>query len=118
MRQSIFCAVVALLLLPALAFTPATGNLQVHTKVVNENMIKVQLYNLQQARTSIELTDMTQRVTYFSAHISKHNGFSRILDLSDLPDGRYIIKVRSGDASMKQVMKIQDGQILLSEFSE
>jgi len=118
MKRSLFYSVLVLLLVPAFAFSPVEGNLQAHTEVVENSKVKVRLYNLQEQRTIFKITDLDEEIRYYAATISKHNGYAKILDLSDLADGRYLITVDSGDTTLKQIMKVEGQSILLSEFSE
>ena len=118
MKRSLFYAVLAVLMLPTLAFSPIEENLQARTKVIENTKVQVQLYNLQEQRTTFEITDMEEEVSYYKTTISKHNGFAKILDVSELSDGRYLLKVDNGTTTLKEIMKVDDKRILLSGFSE
>ncbi len=118
MKRSLFYAVLAVLMLPTLAFSPVEENLQARTKVIEDAKVQVQLYNLQQQRTTLAITDLDEEVSYYKTTISRHNGFAKILDVSELSNGRYLLKVNNGSTTLKEIMKVDDNRILLSGFSE
>lgn len=75
--------------------------------------MKVQLANLQQRYTRVELKTFDGR-TLASKSINNHNGYQVAFDMSKLDDGRYMLQVTQGETTLKQVVLISDGIIRFS----
>jgi hypothetical protein len=108
----------AFLLLGTLA-TAATNfdNLPEEPRIVTEaldyKVIKVRLVNLQQEMTIVQIQDMSGR-EYYKRVIKDHNGFARRLDLKDLENGRYMLKIKQDDQEWVQVVLVADDAIRMS----
>lgn len=66
--------------------------------------LEVTLANLQQEVTKVTLTNLDENVSHFSDVVRKHNGYSWNLKLDKLPEGRYLLAVKKGDVTRKQVL--------------
>lgn len=107
------------LALMALTFTASAdnepdGQLLIKSKVVEQNVLVVQLVNLQQEATRVSIQSLDGDTTFFQENIRKHNGYIRKINLENLKDGRYLIEVTQDDIAKKQVILIRDGQLRLS----
>lgn len=117
--QWILTTLVGLCLLTVNVQAAATFPLPDETKVIirstateDQNM-EVLLANLQQRFTKVELTDMYGG-KLATKSIDNHNGYRLAFDVSNLADGRYLLKVTQGQTTLTQVVLIQDGYILFS----
>ena len=99
------------------ATTNPDGSMVARTKVVKEKTIHLQLLNLKQEVTRVTLTDLYEEEKFYGKIIRKHNGFVQQLNLKKLKDGNYLIKVKSGDEELKQVVRIRGNEIMFSRFS-
>jgi len=55
-------------------------------------ILKVNLANLQQVKTVVQLKDL-KGSSYYTHVIRNHNGFLRLLNLSELPKGKSVLSV-------------------------
>jgi len=99
------------------ATTNPDGSMIARTKVVKEKTINLQLLNLKQQETQVTLTDLYENEKFYGTVIRKHNGFVKQLNLKKLKDGNYLIKVKSGDETLQQVVRIRGNDIMFSRFS-
>lgn len=115
----------AVLLLAAISFpawasssadtTP--GEITLKTRVVEQKSVAVQLYNLGQERTTIEVQDREGKV-YYQKSIKGHNGYSIVLHLDELPESSYVISVSHKDGVSSQVVRIEEDGLMLSQIVE
>lgn len=100
------------------SFTLSANNdpekLQVKSKVVENQSIVVQLFNLQQELTTMSIISMDGKTTYCKKFVKDHNGYSWKIDLEEMPEGRYVLEVQQGDTVKKQVMLIRSDNVQLS----
>lgn len=78
--------------------------------------LELTLANLEQERTTITLTSLDVGTRHFFDQVRKHNGYSWSFNLDDLPDGRYCLKVKKGDAVRQQVLRKEEGKVMCSEW--
>ncbi|MCB0629997.1 MAG: hypothetical protein R2824_10430 [Saprospiraceae bacterium] len=118
--MSIFKSIFTLALL-ALTITLSANNdpgkLRIKSKVVEDNAIVIQVFNLQQMPTSVSISDLEGSNTYFQKNIRRHNGYSLKLDLAELTDGRYILEVKQGEVIKKQIILIRGNYPQLSSIA-
>ncbi|MCO6476468.1 MAG: hypothetical protein J5I94_07595 [Phaeodactylibacter sp.] len=87
------------------------------TKQVEAKKVVVELANLAQQPTSILLKSTFGEV-YYKDHIRKHNGHRALLDLEQLPEGRYILSVIQKGETKSQIIKITKDRLLVSQCAE
>lgn len=78
------------------------------------DLLKLRLANLQRKTTYVRLADM-DGYNYFEETVQDHNGFSTLLNLRKVPNGRYIIQAKQDDAMVSVVVRIQEDLILISQ---
>ena len=114
----------ALFAVALFVYSPSTVNaldnlpLIAKTKVVEGKTIQLNLANLQKVYTRVEVTNFDQSTLYFEDNIRKHNGYINRINLEQLRDGIYHLTVRNNKKTYKQVVKIRDGKIYLSQFTK
>ena len=108
-----------LISVPAFSTAPAAlpgDNIIMKTEAVDANTIKVLLANLERERTSLTIESLTGK-TYYSDNIVKHRGYLLKLDVEDLPNGRYLLKVKQKDEMISQIIVVRDNTILISKVN-
>ncbi|CAH1002398.1 hypothetical protein LEM8419_03292 [Neolewinella maritima] len=80
--------------------------------MVVDQQLGIVLANLERVRTRVSITRMGSGEAIFQKHIKRHNGYSAMLNLKHLDDGRYVITVKKGDVVRKQVV-LKDGDLLM-----
>ena len=91
-------------------------DLLVKTKQVDSRSFRLTLANLQQENTRIILENLSGSSTYFSRFVRNHNGYSTLLNLSKLPDGKYALKVSQNNETLTLVIAIKGDQLLFSQI--
>lgn len=104
-------------ILPLQATTIPSGDIIVKSKVLKEKTILLTLANLQGNNTSISITDLGDTTLYFTKSIKEHNGDVSRLNLRKLPVGKYVITVRTKGKVLRQVIKIHEDRLFVSNFS-
>lgn len=106
------------LMLPAFSFAHAPVEpILVKTKAIDDEKVHVRLANLQQEMTTVTLETLKGDVLY-SQNVRKHNGYTISLDLAELPDGRYLLRVSQADTELQQVVVKNENGIALSRISK
>ena len=72
--KSFFVVALMAMTLTASASNEPTGDLTLKSKVVENHVVVVQLYNLQQESTKISIQSLDGKTTFFSDLVNKHNG--------------------------------------------
>lgn len=85
------------------------------SKVIDLKALKVQLVNLQKETTIVKLEDMSG-TEFYRRTIKDHNGFARRLDLNQLDNGRYMLKIEQGSKQWVQVVLVDDDQVRVSKI--
>ena len=115
--QISFFAILGLLMILPLTISAElmpNPNLKVRSEVKAEKQIKVLLVNMMKVPTKVTITSMEgERILY--EMVRDHNGYSFDIDLSQLPNGRYLLEVSQKDEERSQVIRIDNGKVLLSE---
>ncbi len=105
--------------LPAFATAPVSvpeSHIIMKTEAIDANTIKVLLANLEWERTKLTIESLSGK-TYYVDNIVKHRGYLLKLDVEDLPNGRYLLKVSQDDEMISQVIVVRDKAILLSKVN-
>ena len=115
MKRLLMSLALALPMLQLLA-TPPIENVLLTTKV-DERSLVVHIANLQKEKTLITLESLDSRETFHEQVINDHNGYSARLNLNELPKGRYILRVKQGNGSLRQVLVVDQNSILCSKIA-
>ena len=115
MKRSFFLAVIFIANLQLNAINPI--NFTAETKIVNTKTLSLQLVNLQENVTNISITNLKEDVEFFTQSIKTRNGFTTNLNLKNLENGKYLLIVKNNGTTQKQVIRITDNLVLLSEFA-
>lgn len=102
--------------LPAFATTPVTPPVIAKTKLIKEKTIELRLANLEKQYTYVSITDMKGKSVYFSEGVKNHNGFLKAINVRNLPNGSYLIKVKSKGEELNQIFKIKGEYVYFSNF--
>lgn len=87
----------------------------VRTNVVDDYALQLRLANLQQEVTRVEIKHMTRKIAYFTDVIRNHNGYAAQIDLSDLPQGRYLLEISQQNESRKVVLRVNEHGLFVSD---
>lgn len=115
MKRLLMSLALALPMLQLLA-NPPIENVLLNTKV-DERSLVVHLANLQKEKTVLTLESLDSRETFHEQVINDHNGYNARLNLNELPKGRYILRVKQGNGSLRQVLVIDQNSILCSKIA-
>ena len=115
MKRLLMSLALALPMLQLLATLPIE-NVLLSTRV-DERSLVVQLANLQKEKTVLTLESLDSRETFHEQVINDHNGYSARLNLNEMPKGRYILRVKQGNGSLRQVLVIDQHSILCSKVA-
>ena len=99
--------------LPIRANTSPTDIIHLCTQAVEAKKVAVQVANLAEKTTQIRLESAYGKV-YYQEYIRKHNGHRALLDLGQLPEGRYILSVSQKGETKSQVIRITEGRVMVS----
>ncbi|MGH1435622.1 MAG: hypothetical protein ACRBG0_14335 [Lewinella sp.] len=92
--------------------TPAKLLLKV--EAVDQSHLLLHLANLQQETTVLRILDFDGAV-YLRKTITEHNGYALDINLEDLPDGRYFLRVNQKGSQVDQIIFKGDGLLLVSQ---
>lgn len=92
------------------------GRMRVKTKVIAEKMINLRLVNLEQQKAKITLSSLDKVNTYYKESVQEHNGFAQNLDLSQVPEGKYLLTVKTKNQLLQQVLRVNEDSVYLSSF--
>lgn len=79
--------------------------------------LNLQLANLQQQRTEVEITSLDHGTEHFRKVVTKHNGYRVALGLEDLTNGRYVVTVTQGETVRKLIILKTDAGTMTSDWS-
>ncbi|MFT5998381.1 MAG: hypothetical protein ACI81P_000834 [Neolewinella sp.] len=121
MKNSLFSAFAFLFLATATATAaPAVVTTVGEPLIVRSHLaeggLEVIIANLQQETATITLTSLTTDRELFNDRIRKHNGYSYSLNLDELHHGRYILAVKKGKTTRKQVILVNSKGAMCSEW--
>jgi hypothetical protein len=95
--------------------TPAKMLVKVHQ--LETGVLHLQLANLQKVNTTITLHDL-DGTSYFRQQVNDHNGYSIKLNLSEVPAGRYVMRIHQADGKeVSQIIYKSEDQLLLSQLT-
>ncbi len=99
-----------------LTAAPAASNpVKLKGDIVASGLLDVQLTNLMQQPTRV-LLESYSGVAYFQDYVKGHNGYRKLLNLSNIPEGTYLLKVQQGEAIITMVVKHEAaGRFLVSD---
>lgn len=109
----------SLLLLAAMPFfaqanpNPSDSEAIVKTEVDGKILV-VNLANLQGKTAKLEITSLGEKVEYYRQWVQDHNGFAQRLNLKQLPQGRYLLKVKHDGDTVQRVVKVDETRIWVS----
>jgi len=89
------------------------GKILVKVAPKEGKVLKINLANLQKIKTVLQLKDLRGNV-YFTQVIRKHNGYLRLLNLSELPKGKYVLSISQNDHLISQVVVLGENGLQLS----
>lgn len=89
----------------------------IRIKAVDNSSFKLVLANLEKEQTKVQITDLKGNTTFFSTSINDHNGYSMKINLKNLAQGRYLLKVNKKGTEKVSVMKIMEEGIKFSHIT-
>lgn len=96
--------------------TPAKILVKVHQP--ESGVLMLQLANLQRVNTTITLHDLEGN-SYFRQQVSDHNGYLLRMQVSELPTGRYIMRIKQTNGKeVSQIIYKSEDQLLLSQLTK
>lgn len=110
------CLTLSLLAVPAHA-GPADviEKVLISTEVVDDYALELRLANLQQEVTKVEIKHLTRNISYFSDYIRNHNGYATLIDLQELPKGKYVLEITQGDERRTVVLRMGKHGLFVSD---
>lgn len=94
--------------------TDTPGELLMKLKPVEDNAFSLHLANLQGNTTYISLENMDGE-TFFSDRVKDHNGYLVKINMTDAPQGRYILKVLQNGQEYTSIIYHKEEQLLTSQ---
>lgn len=88
----------------------------VKTKLVKKGTFQLQMANLNGKYTYVSLTNINGSRIYFSEGVRKSEDYLRNINIKNLTDGNYLLKVTSNGEVFNQVIKVKGKEILFSHF--
>jgi Mor family transcriptional regulator len=88
----------------------------VKTKLVKKGTFQLQIANMDGKYTYVSLTDLNGNRIYFSEGINKRESYLKNINIKNLTDGKYILKVTSNGETIYQIIKIKSENILFSHL--
>jgi len=119
MKKSLFATMIFAFTacLPSFATTTiTTPPVIAKTKLIKEKTIELRLANLEKKYTYVSITDMKGKLVYFSEGVKNHNGFLKAINIKNLVNGNYLIKVKSKGEELKQIFQIKGEHVYFSNF--
>lgn len=86
----------------------------VHVTQENQHSIKVQLANLEKKRTLVQIIDIQGKI-WLSDYARGVNGYSKMLDLDEIPTGQYVLQVKNMHKRYIQVFTKIKGNVFFFE---
>jgi hypothetical protein len=121
MKNLFFSLIAFLFLATATAMAaPAVENTATEPLIVRSHMaeggLEVIIANLERETATVTLTSLTTDRILFNDRIRKHNGYSYNINLDELHHGRYILAVKKGDTTRKQVILVNSKGAMCSKW--
>lgn len=115
MKRLFMSLALALPMLQLLATPPTIENVLLNTKVEERSLV-LHLANLQKEKTVLSLENLDNHQIVHEQVINDHNGFFARLNLEEVPKGRYILRVKQNNGSIRQVLVVDQNSILCSKI--
>ncbi|THH34932.1 hypothetical protein [Neolewinella litorea] len=84
--------------------------------VIDDEDLELTVANLERQKTLVLMTDLKTDEVLFTKRVINHNGYSVRLALGELPEGRYVISVKTGDVVRQQIIMKTENGILCSAW--
>lgn len=101
---------------PTMAAETTVGEPLIVRSHIAEGGLEVIIANLEKETALVTLTSLQTDRELFSDRIRNHNGYSYNINLDDLHHGRYILSVKKGDVTRKQVILVNSKGVLCSQW--
>ncbi len=88
------------------------------TKLIKEKTIELRLANLEKKYTYVSITDLRGKSVYYSEGVKNHNGFLKAINIKNLIDGRYMLKIKRKDEILKQIVQVKGEHVYFSNFKQ
>lgn len=123
MKKFTMLAAVMLAFVSAIAYAspmvfPNAGEvgITVNYEVQQAQKLELRISNLGLKSTQVKIEGLRSGATFYSEHVARRNGYAKLLDLSQLPDGKYRLVISQKGQEFVQVLSVQDGTLLASKF--
>ncbi len=111
----------ALIMLPFLTFAkgkesanPSTGKVYVHAFKQNAQAT-ITLADFSNGTHSLTIESEDGNYVYYNAMVESPNAFSKVFDLTRLPDGDYIVRVKVKRETVERSFKVKNGRVIVNE---
>lgn len=88
----------------------------VNYQVQQAQKLELRLNNLGLKNTLVKIEDLSNGVSYYAENVNHRNGYAKLLDLSQLPEGKYRLVVRQKGQELVQVLSLKNGALFASNF--
>lgn len=88
----------------------------VNYEVQQAQKLELRLSNLGLKSTHVMIEDLRTGDTFYSENVARRNGYAKLLDLSQLPEGKYRLIVKQKGQELVQVLSVKNGNLLASKF--
>ena len=88
----------------------------VKTKLVKRGTFQLQMANLDGKYTYVSLTNLDGSRIYYSEGVDKTESYVRNININNLTDGKYLLKVTSKGEVLNQVIKLDGDTIYFSNL--
>lgn len=104
-------AAVAAAVLVATSSVSAKSKIAINT-YMNSNLAVVSVLSPESNVFKIEITDNTGNTVYTSEKVKNAPAFQRLYDLSNLSDGKYVIRYNSSTGTISENFEVRDSKIV------
>ncbi|NUQ26819.1 MAG: hypothetical protein HUU34_22985 [Saprospiraceae bacterium] len=123
MKKFTMLAAVMLAFVSAIAYAspmvfPGAGEvgINVNYQVQQAQKLELRLSNLGLKSTHVMIEDLRTGDTFYSENVARRNGYAKLLDLSQLPEGKYRLVVKQKGQELIQVLSVKNGTLFASKF--
>jgi hypothetical protein len=116
MKRILLMLALAMPLLIAQAKDTVIELVLLKTKVESKSLV-INLANLQKERSVLRLKSLKDNEVMYNRTINDHNGYCIRLDLSDLPQGRYVLELEQKSGNVNQVVVVNQEGIQVSKIT-
>ncbi len=100
-----------------MVFPSADGvGITVNYQVQQAQKLELRLSNLGLKSTHVMIEDLRTGDTFYSENVARRNGYAKLLDLSQLPEGKYRLVVKQKGQELIQVLSVKNGTLFASKF--